>query len=294
MVYQEYIDPSEKNRLKIGLWYYERKEMIFKILVGFLLFLNLMFWIFVFYSIAKIVLNAKEDIALYNDLSKQRSDVLEIHESQAPDEFMVPDAVAVASSGESLASGVKRADFIVIAENTNEDWIMEVTYSFSWEGGQTGESYAQILPFHSMPLIARGVSVNALPNDLSANIDIKYNRSKNSSQVSRADGALSSLEPLDPKIDVKEKFTDLEVSVRNNGIYSIMSPTFALILRDISGRIIGLGVYYAEKIESQEVIKIQYRWMRVLPANTSIDVHPSFDFLSDSSYFFKQAPGTLF
>ena len=288
MVYQEYIDPTIKNRLKIGIWYYENKEIILKIFLGFLIFLNLLFWIYVFYGITMIILNSEEESGLTEEIIAQRSSVFEIHDSMAPEPLLAQQAQSVPSSGESgNPMETKRADFVCVVENTNPNWVIEVDYFFTWDGGESETYTTMILPLKKAPLYAIGTPVSVLPSSVQINISPRYSRVKADSKVPRALSAVDSLRVDDYTITPGDYFTDVEALLINIGMYSIIEPSFVIVAKDSSERLLGSGVYLAEKIDSQGTLKIQYRWMRGLPKNAYVDVYPVFDFLDDSAYLFK-------
>ncbi len=84
MVIQQYQDPSINRMLKFGFWYQAHKVLFYKILVGILIGINAIFWIWTFYGVSKIISSSKNDKALYSEITMQRSNVEALHKARAP------------------------------------------------------------------------------------------------------------------------------------------------------------------------------------------------------------------
>ena len=284
MILQQYQDPSISRWLRIGFWYEEHKAMLAKLAIALVIAVNIGFWINTFYGIYKIIISSKYEESMLRDLAETNIPAQDLHQAQASEPISIGEVYAVMSSTETSLSSAKRADFMAIAQNLNQDKIAYVAYYFEWEDRRTEELFAAILPGQEAPLYILGALVENMPSNPLIQTSVKWQRVKDASAVEKAIEAKSAISVSDYSISARDEVTDAQIFVQNNGIYSILAPLFIAALQRLNGEIYAIGIYQAQILSPKEPIIIRLRWSRPLPGALEAKIYPIFDFLNNSSY----------
>lgn len=286
MVIQQYQDPSVSKWLKIGYWYEEHKQIIFKTIIGLLIAINVGFWGNTFFNIYKVINSSKHEDYLYSELTKNRIPVQDLHTALAPDDLIISSISAApsATSKSSFASSAELVDLVAIARNPNQNWIMEVEYYFYSGTEETQTRSVQILPEQEMPLIMLGIKGPVQAQTQAIQTQIKWQRQKDKKAITRAISAKQSIIATKVQINPRQGVTDIEITLENKGAYNIAESDIVIILTNFSGASAGIGVYKAEQISIDEPLVMQMRWQHALQAGLSAQIYPLADFLNDSIY----------
>lgn len=147
---KNYVGPEgiTTKQLEAGLWYVEHKQLLRKILCGFLILVAAISWTYTIYGFAYyLVRGLNED----ERLIKQLVEVNNIGHDYVS--LVGAKSLAVAPVG-ILKSTDKKYDLYVQIENDNQKWWAEFDYYFLAAGSQTEKTAGFILPLETKYLLA--------------------------------------------------------------------------------------------------------------------------------------------
>jgi hypothetical protein len=286
MVIQQYQDPSINRMLKFGFWYQAHKVLFYKILVGILIGINAIFWIWTFYGVSKIISSSKNDKALYSEITMQRSNVEALHKARAPKPLIINNVFAVPSISESSATPTKvgRADIVAYVENPNPDWLMDVTYSFSWSDGVTVSETTPVLPGQTTALAVLGATVSQLPTDIDIETSINWLRFTDQNKLDRAQHIRDTLKVIDTDIFSRSGVTDISITLHNTSKFNLVGTRFLLVLERISGQALASSIVNIDEVMSGKTINIDQRWLRSLSRSSQIVLYPLSNYLDEDVF----------
>jgi len=291
MAFQEYQDPNLGAILKAGYWYQKHTSGLRSVAFGFLLAFNAVFWGFVVYNGALLLGENPIQENMYQDLVVNRFDIKSLHSAQSPKIPLVKEIFAASSITETSDSvaQVKTADFVALVENTNDNWLIKVAYSFVWPAGQTVSASEVLLPGQITPLGIQGVSVNGLPQNVDVRVTVvSWERVKDQSLLEQARAASLGLVIAKSPVEKGANATTAGYSITNTGVYSILDVNLVVLLRRITGEVVGIGYNRLDQIASKESVNLDIRWRRRVSSGLSIEVYPVINFLDRSVYRLPQ------
>ncbi len=287
MVYQSYQDPTLNRNLKMGFWLFRNRYQLYRIGIGVLIAVISILWIIVLVEGVRLFQGIRNEQALLTQLSVQRIPTEEIHASIKPqDLFFGPTEVVPSSSqSQALGSQIRSADFFSMVDNTNREWAALVTYRYVWGGGTSIEKQVSILPREQSILPVFGATVVSLPNDAVLDvINIQWKRMRNAEFLDTAQRAREQVQLVESTITPSTDSTLLEYQVKNDGVYTLLDPTFVVVLTRIGGVPIAIAQHTTDRIDARETLNFQQRWLRVLPASAEVMIYPLVDFLDPETY----------
>jgi len=293
MVIQQYQDPSISRWLKFGFWYQERQPALAKALIGLLIAVNALFWVYTLYGAAKLVVSRESDDALYADVAAPVVDVAALHQVLGPESLVIHGVYAIPSASEPSSASVARADFLALVSNPNPNWIMRITYAFQWEGGITPYSEKIVLPESQAYLARLGEAVSGAPNQAELSADIAWQRVRDPSILVRPRAVLSGIRVEMSAVQSRASNADVSAVIINESSYTVFSPTLLMVATSFSGEPAGAWVS-TQTMESGERIPIQRRFARPLPASLEVSVYPDFDLFDEGAYRLRGAESIPF
>ena len=278
MVIQQYEDPKVNKYLKWGYWYKDHAEQIKKATTLSVLTLVSIVWIIFFFNAYEYIAGRSANSSIASDMSLERIDYQTIHSLQSPDDLILGD-VNIFASGENLA------DFAVSASNPNQNWLIELEYSFVWSEGETVSKRLVVFPRQQTILISQGASVNSLPDSATIRAEIvKWQRIKNQATLDFLEEVRSNINFSNLEVLNQDDFTGANYTVTNNTLYTIIEPSFLVLARDFSGEIAAAGINSTNSIMSKQSVDLEFRWLYDLPFNLELEIIPLIDFLDSSAY----------
>lgn len=288
MVIQEYQNPRVGKYLRYGYWYMERKSTIDRAIRLFLVLFAVGTWIFAMLQMYSYTQESVPNDALLRDLAVTRLAVEKLHSQNAPLEPVISEAVALSGRDSQTA------DFVAFAENSNTDWNLEVDYVFSWTGGQTLPASAFVLPESKAVLLARGVTINTLPESVSVAVTPKkWTRLKDKEVLERLADFRTNIMVSDAFSASADGAVDAVFSVKNNTIFDLVAPRFAVVLNQF-GTPVAVGLVEIDSLASGAVETLELRWLQSLPANLAVEVWPQINALDQSSFRLPKGGETKF
>lgn len=228
--FTSYIDTSGElsNRsLTLAEWYLEHKIVLHKIALYILVGANIVLWSYSIYGWGRYFFfdytNADRTLA---GLSRPPISFPHL----APDPLQLKNAQAFQNSSDTY-------DFVVDVVNPNKNWKANVTYNFSFSGGQSEYVTSEVYP-GSTGLIAQfGVSSPSFPINIQANVqNIQWERIDPHSIADPIQFKETRLKfshenfvftPANEKEGIIAHTINFEII--NNGVYGYFVPTFDIV-----------------------------------------------------------------
>jgi len=287
MVYQSYQDPTVNRYLKLGFWIKAHVQQLYKAGIGFGIGVCAVIWIIVFIQAGKLLIARSNDEVLFSELEKQRIPALTIHALHAPSGLVLGDAAAMASASEITATAgqARTADFVGFVENPNQNWSALVSYVFTWEGGQTLEQSRLVMPAEQTVLVTLGATVNGLPRAASLDVvSVSWSRVKSAAALGAAKTAQGSIMLADSEVSRSDGATSVLYTVESAGAYTIVDPSFIIVLIGLGNRPVGVARHSAGELTANEPLQFAQRWLHPLPGSLTVQLYPVADFLSADTY----------
>ncbi len=293
MVIQQYQDPSISRVLKFGFWFQERRVKLAKMLVGALIGVNALFWAYTLYGVFMLAQDARNSASRSAELVAPLSDVAALHQANAPAPLAADSAIVLLSASESNAAIPARVDFLARVRNPNPDWIMGITYTFRWEGGESLPEEWLLLPEAATYLAAVGVPVSELPGDAELVADIAWERVKDLDTLIRPREAAAGISVEDFDVAARNGITDLSATVANASQYTVKGPSLVLVAHGFGGEPVAAWRYAPELIGSGETVTTVRRFLHPISgALGSVVAYLNLDAWSESTYELRGSPVT--
>lgn len=159
--FERYQDPTGEftNRdLKLGSWYVRHKIFLRNLLIG-----TLVSWCVVTLGYSLIILGEYLFFGVWNDRDQRIAQTVQFSENAVLQPMYQATPLSFGSV-RILAGGPGRYDFVLPVQNSNSRYLAHVTYSFTYAGGRTVTSTAQVLPGERQLLTALGVERTGRPS----------------------------------------------------------------------------------------------------------------------------------
>ena len=151
------------SQFKRSFWFTTHKVLLYKITVGILIFLSVIFWVFSLWLWGGyIIYGIQSDIALHNDLSVF-PDYTGIKEHYAPVPFQI-------AGVNVYAGGSKIYDLVAEVNNPNKNFIIHFDYYFLIDNKKTPVQKGFLLANESRPMVYYGYK-DGYPNGVNLIIE---------------------------------------------------------------------------------------------------------------------------
>ena len=278
MVIQEYQDPRVGKYLRYGYWYLAHKGTIDRATRLFLVLLVAVIWVLAMLQLYGFMQGTAGNDALLRDWTGAQLAVEKLHSQNAP----LPPAISEATA--LLGRDDQTADFMAWAENPNSNWYLEVDYVFSWADGQTLPDSAFVLPESKAVLLARGITVNALPTDAAITVlPKKWQRLKDKKILERLADFRAKIAVVEAQASSADGATAATFSVQNNTIYDLLTPRFAVVLLQAQTPV-AVGLAETDSLASGATANLELRWLQSLPLNPRVEVYPQINVLDQTGF----------
>lgn len=278
MVIQQYQDPRVGKYLKYGYWYQAHRGQLRHLERNLLIALLAVIWGIFSWHAYNFILSQSQYNQVLSDLTQNRVDVLAVQQARAVAPVQIGSVAVLA--GENAA----RADFMVIAENTNANWNVAVDYIFVWPEGQTTSESAVVLPQSKAVLSSRGITVNSLP--VGAELQITgqhWYRLRSAAEKERLLVVKNGIIIDSPVARSDSGRTVGAYTVKNQTIYDWLTPRFVVVLSQ-GQDVIAVGINEMPLLPSGAEQAVEYRWLQVLPTSLSVEVYPMLNPFDETSY----------
>ncbi|MDP1709537.1 MAG: hypothetical protein Q8L21_01485 [Candidatus Komeilibacteria bacterium] len=278
MVIQQYQDPRVKRYLSYGYWYQEHHWLINKIAHRTLWAVVAIIWLICFYNVYNFIRSQVAFNQVLAELTRERAPVLDLHQTRAPAEPVFGSVAVIPGST------AEQADFAAYAENTNQNWYIDLEFIITWADGQTVTQTALLLPQTKTILMARGITVNSLP--VMADLAItakKWHRIVAAAERERIIAFQNSIIIDNSAVSNDGSGTQARYTIKNQSIYDWLTPRFAVVL--LQGQTpTAIGINEIPELAAASETVAEYRWLQPLPSNVTAVVYPLINPLQTDSY----------
>lgn len=275
-----------RRSYRFSLWWVEHRAFLRKLGYGIFIFIDACFFFFVLWTmldsfaisygqdelqVAQMVAYGQKDLRAYS-----------VSRSASP---INPDEVRVFDLGEN------RSDFYARLTNSNEDWWVEFTYRFTFDGGNTDAEHSFLLPSESKPVAALAVSTEATVREAQIELsEITWHRIDHhsiSDSVTWLRDRLN-LEILNPIFSTetgfeKTVFGRTTFTVFNHTAFSYFDPEFIVLLKRGTS-VVGVSRVSVQSLMSGEQKEISLNWFGTLPGVSSVEVIADINPFNESVY----------
>jgi hypothetical protein len=276
------------RKLNVGLWYLEHKNLLRKILVGFLIFISAVSWPYVIYGFASYFSRGMvDDKTMADDIVNSGRIDHNAVISLSPKDLSF-------SSVSILPAGDNKYDFFTRVQNPNNRHGAEFVYYFSDGDKNTGSLSGFILPGETKYLLSLGNEFEHRPASSQLKIDglkwITIDRHEISDWKDysgrRLDIAVSGAKftPAGQSgLSDKIKLNSLEFSALNNTVFNYWNVDFTILLYGGSN-IVGVNRYSLDEFMSGQTRQASMSLPGELSQVNKIEVFPEINILRDDIY----------
>lgn len=268
---------SEKQ-LKFAAWYVARKMLLKKILIGFLIVLSAVFWIYGIYGLINYYFIEEPSFNLMTRNLSRFVDYQNVREKFQPQNLEIG-AVSI------LSAGKEKYDLAVKISNPNANQRLNFDYNFVVDGKQTISKKGFILPGEEKFLLGLGAESKTKPRQT----DLEFSNMKwqriDAHQISdykawqdeRLNFIFENVK-FSPAVVAGNKIAISRASfkARNATVYGFWDVGFAILLYRGSS-LVGANYITLEEFLSGQTRQVEVSWFEPLPSVTRVEVAPEVD-----------------
>lgn len=276
------------KQLEVGLWYIEHKKQFKMILIGFLIIMSVIFWVYGIYGLAYYIARGmNEDEILIKELV-QVNGISHNYVKQISAKDLVMGPVEI------IRLSDKKYDLYNKLKNDNLKWWAEFDYYFIAAGRQTQKTRGYILPKETRHLTALAQDLPYQPEDSRLIIEnISWRRInqhqiadwqtyKNSRlNITGADIKFipANANPLSEKLSLNQ----LSFTAVNQTAYNYWEAGFVILLY-AGDRLIGINHYILNDFMSEQKRLVEISWPGNLSRADRIEIIPEINIMKDDIY----------
>lgn len=267
------------KQLRFAKWYLAHKKSLRSILISFLVVINVGLWALALYYFIFYITTSQIHEQMLRELTKERIDYLAMHKHFAPFDIGINKYMVVYNEGTGY-------DVIADIENPNQNWrVTQLTYYFTWNGGQSEEKTTFLLPASQKFLFTFEQGLTESPKNLELVMsDVGWKRIRNGEELTQALAQIK-VNNIELEYVVPEKkliaIPKILWTVDNKSIYSFWQVNFIVVLYK-GGKISGINTYPIKKLMAGEKRYVEFRWINI-PHSDEIEIRPYVNIFDSSS-----------
>ncbi|MBA3046987.1 hypothetical protein KKC83_04385 [Patescibacteria group bacterium] len=282
------IEGLSTKKLNFGLWYVEHKRHFRLVFIGFLIAVSAATWTYSIYGFAYYIARGMaEDEVLAKMLVETKVISHEyIKQASAQDLKYYPVSI--------FDSGTGKYDLVIRVENSNQRWWAEISYYFSANNDQTGESSSFILPNGTKHLMALAQDFRVKPANAQLIVkNISWKRVDRHEiadwqayQDSYLNIAVENIEFIPAgksKLTEKINLNQANFDVINKTAYNYWQVDFPILLYS-GAALVGVNRYSVSELMSGEKRQVQVRWPGNLGRVSGVEAIPELNILRDDIF----------
>lgn len=278
--FRNYLDPSGSlsgRSLGWGIWYMKYKILLYRLLLGFLVLLSIIFWGFSLWQWTNYLvfgLTADRD-----NLSKLSSftNYENINERYSAKPLQI---IGV----EVFRSGVRKNDAVANILNPNNNFLVRFDYYFDFGGYKTEPKRTIFLPAESRPLVYGGIEdevISSSPNLVLENIAWERIDNHDIKDVNlwvskHLDFSVEDFSFIRPQTDEGADAYILQFKVKNNSAFGYKDPLFHVGLFS-NNTLVGVLDIVLEDLYSGETRLVDLRNFSPNLSVSSVQIYPEID-----------------
>lgn len=282
-----YNDPAGMTlkKLRLGLWFVERKEKFKKALFIFLIVVCSLSWTYVLWgTFSYFLFGMKKDDQMIAEMIKPR---LPSHNA-----MMNMGAIDLQiGSTYLLETGTDKNDFAAILNNPNQKYRGSLEYSLVFQSGQVKKEKGFIMPGEKKYIMFLGVdkslgqAVIELNNVNWQRVNVhkipdweEYKRTHLSFEINNAVFSGGRID-----LNRGSKMNDLNFDITNKNPYNYWEVGLLIGLYR-NNELVGVNRYNLREAMSGQTYQVKMSWPGILDRADSIDIQPEMDIFSDDIY----------
>jgi len=271
MVFQAYEDPKLDKYLRYGYWYQEHKDTLYKGAILTVLLVLGALWVHLFYQLYQFVQETASYERMSQSIATPTTNIEQLHLDRSPAKPVVEKIYS------SAGQRGDTADFGAVVENSNPDWIIEVSYAFIWPGGSTEPASGLLLPGQRAFLTTRGVPASEVPSGVRVTVDpVSWERVTDRALLNRIYEAYAQLTFPKKIVSRLDDSTIATYEVHNGSIYDISVLRFDIVLTR-GENAVAFGRNDLETLKSGDTVELTARWLQRFAGGTALQVYPWVD-----------------
>lgn len=276
------------KQLEIGLWYVEHKKRLKMVLIGFLILISAVSWVYAIYGFAYYIARGlSEDEILIKQLV-QVNGVSHDYVAQVAAKNLVMSPVEI------VRSSGKKYDLYSELKNDNPKWWAEFDYYFAAAGRQTEKTKSYILPEEIRYLTALAEDFPYYPEDGRLIIENIIWRRINQHEIpdwevyraSHLNIASADVKFIPAKASLlseKLGLNQLSFKAINFTAYNYWNVGFVILLY-ARGQITGLNHYILNDFMSGQKRLVEISWPGNLDQADQVEIIPEINIMKDDIY----------
>lgn len=276
------------KRLKIGLWFIERREKIKKITIGFLIIVSTVSWLFMIISVIYyFAVGMKSDDQMVAQMVNSNTGIHDYVLSISAQNLAV-------SSPVIFDSGNSKYDFVSELQNPNKDFFADFNYSLEVDGQKVAEAKGYVLPEEKKQLMFLGKELTYRPGSANIKIDnITWKRINKHQIPNWQDYQNSHLNFLvenvnfvgsrDTGVLQAAGLNNLEFDVTNKTSFNYWLVNFNILLLN-NDNVVAVNKYGISEFMSGTTKKIKMSWPGEFNRITNISIIPDLNILANDIY----------
>ncbi|MDD4901257.1 MAG: hypothetical protein PHS62_04085 [Patescibacteria group bacterium] len=275
------------KELEIGLWYVEHKQLLRRILYGFLMLVGAVSWSYTIYVFTDYLARGMNEDAI---LTRQMVEVSSIGHDYVLQ--ISAKQLAIAPVG-VIKSADKKYDFYAQIKNDNQKWWAEFDYYFVANGVETKKTPGFILPmedkyllalaqdFASAPLqvqmIMENISWHRVNQHRISDWDVFYRE-----HLNIASSEIKFTPPSSGLISEKLNLNQLDFKVTNQTAFNYWDVGFTILL--YGGGLANVNHYALSDFMSGETRAVSLSWPGDIGRVDKIEIIPEINIMKDDIY----------
>jgi len=276
------------KQLEIGLWYIEHKKQLKMFLVGFLILVSAVSWVYTIYGFAYYIARGMSEDEI---LTRQ---LVQINGASHDYVMQVGAKDLVLGSVEIIKSSDKKYDLYTKLKNDNPKWWAEFDYYFTAAGKQTEKIKGYILPEEVKYLAALAEDFSYYPEDGRLIIENLNWRRINQHEIADWDAYQAghlNIESVDIKftpanaspLSGRLGLNQLSFSAINHTAYNYWSVGFVILFYS-SDRVTAINHYILNDFMSEQKRLVEISWAGDLGRADRIEIIPEINIMKDNIY----------
>lgn len=237
--YHDYQDPTgemDSKKLQYGFWYLKHKVLLYRMSIGFVIFLNVLFWGIGFYKWGVYLYELKDQAAFESQLARANNFTL-------TQQKFLPKPLEVRSSN-IYPGGSNKFDAVAEIVNPNSRFISSFDYSFEISGAKFPGGKLTLMPGQTALATVFGIPEEAANGVLNLQIDNSSWRRLSTRQYpnpenwqsERMNFEVSSFQYSNTNNEDGLKVNRITFNLKNSSAYGYKDPSF------------NVGLYYQETL----------------------------------------------
>jgi len=276
------------KQLEIGLWYVEHKKQLKMILIGFLIFVGVVSWLYTIYGFTNYLARGMAEDEILTKQLVQINSVGHDYITQVGAKDLAIGSVGI------IRSSDRKYDLYTNIKNDNPKWWAEFDYYFTAAGRQTGKTKSYILPNEIKYLAALAQDFSYSPTDAQLVIEnISWHRVNqheitdwNIYQASHLNiettdikFTSASASPLSEKLGLNQ----LSFNAINNTAYNYWNVGFTILLYS-GDQIAAINHYVLTDFMSEQKRSVEISWPGDFGRTDKVEIIPEINIMKDDIY----------